>query len=111
MKNFISSLYFSNVLCGDFQDILKKLFPLLGNILASCKSLPAMDLHSSIILSNILSRLDSQTAGIFATSSIWPVMTDLLANHSTLVVLNDSKTLCPAELACSQVRALLLPQV
>lgn len=70
-----------------------------------------MDLHSSIILSNILSRLDSQTAGIFAAHSVWPIMTELLSNHSTLVVLNDHKTLCPAELACSQVKTSLLPQI
>lgn len=85
------------------QDILKKLLPLLAEILASCKGSPSLNSHFSNILCNVVNRLDSCTAGVLETAAMSTVMDELLANHCTVVLVNENKNSCPAEIACTQV--------
>lgn len=80
-----------------------KLLPLLQEILTKCKGATSLNVHFSTILCNIINRLDASTAHIFKTDSVWTVITDLLANHHTVVLIEENRNSCPAEIACSQV--------
>ncbi|XP_034252662.1 HEAT repeat-containing protein 1 [Thrips palmi] len=85
------------------EDILRKLLPLLDEILTKCKGLPSLTTHFSTILCNVSGRLDASTAHLFKSDSLWTVITELLANWRTVVLIGEDRRSCPAEIACSQV--------
>lgn len=100
---YISAALLTVLTSVNSEAVLKKLLPIVAQILSENKGHQTFNLHSSIIINNVVHRIDSQTAKIFSSGTIWTVFTELLANQQTSVLLVDGKISCPAELACSQV--------
>lgn len=100
--SYISAAILNILTSVNSEGVLKKLLPQVLEIMAICKNSSALNLHISIILSNIINRIDAQTACVFESDTTWKAVTELLSNHTT-VVFKDGKASCPAEITCHQI--------
>lgn len=98
--SYISAALLHMLTSVNSEDILKKLLPLLQSVHKDSVSLNS---HLSTILCNVINRLDASTANIFNTDFVWTVMTELLGNHRTVVLIDEKKNSCPAEIVCGQI--------
>ncbi|KAK3912207.1 HEAT repeat-containing protein 1 [Frankliniella fusca] len=100
---YISSALLTVLTSVNSELVLKKLLTLVVQIMSANEGKQNLNIHSSTIINNVAHRIDSQTAKIFSSDIIWTVMTELLANHQTVLLSEDGKSSSPAELACGQI--------